>query len=153
LNQNVYYSKCLYVGKGSNQQYEKTYWLSSHYKVHWNQAKTLCNSYGLEFVSVDSLDESDHLRELCKENIGLFDSWTHIGGLTTVKRSKTEWYWVESGKKLNFVLEFLPGQPDCSSNIEMCLSLGKSGGKFLYNDFPCYGYHAYKFICQSKSYF
>jgi hypothetical protein len=137
----------------SNQQYEKTYWLSTHFQVFWHQAKTLCSSYGLEFVSVDSIKESNHFLGLCEQNIGLFDLWTHIGGLTTVGGSRTEWYWVESGKKLNFNLKFGAGQPDNAGGDEMCLSLGRAPGNFFYNDIPCYGVHAYKFICQSKSYF
>jgi hypothetical protein len=139
------------VGESNcEQEYEKTYWLSTHFEAHWIEAKMICSNFGLEFVSIDSINESNHLLGLCDQNISLFDIWTHIGGITTVAGSKTEWYWVESGKKVNFNLKFDKGQPDNKNGIENCLSIGKAPGNFYYNDIPCSGGAAFKFICQSK---
>lgn len=101
-------------------------------------------------MSLDSLQETNHLLKICDQNIHLFDIWTHIGGLTTVGASKTDWYWVESGKKANFQFNFAPDQPDNAGGNEMCLSLGKQPGNFFFNDISCYGVHQYKFICQTK---
>lgn len=135
----------------SHIRYGKNYWISSNFQASWDQAKTLCKSYGLEFLSVDSWEESNHLLWLSCQKKDLFDKWTHIGGITSHPRSKTEWYWIESGEKLNFGLKWGAGQPDLFIPSELCLSLGKEHDNFFYNDIACYGYPA-KFICQSKTF-
>lgn len=107
----------------------------------------------MEFVSLESLQESNHLLKICQQNSQLFDGWTYIGGLTTVGGSRTEWYWVDNGKKLSFELNFAAGQPDNAGNNELCLSIGNLGiatGNFFFNDNPCYGWRPYRFICQTK---
>lgn len=83
------------------------------------------------------------------QNIHLFDQWTHVGGLTTVPKSKDHWYWMTSGNKVNYSLKFGSGQPDNAGGNEMCLSIGKQPGNFFFNDVNCYGMHQFKFICQT----
>lgn len=131
----------------------KTFWISTHFQAYWDQAKTICSSYGMEFLSLESLQEADGLLSLCHKKNALFDQWTHIGGVTTVPKSKTEWYWVETGKKVNFTLKFGSGQPDNAGGKEWCLSLGKQpSNSFFFNDINCYGMHQFKFICQVREF-
>lgn len=106
----------------------------------------------MEFLSLESLKESDNLLQFCAKNPALFDQWTHIGGLTTVPKSQTEWYWVETGKKVDFGLKFGAGQPDNAGGNEFCLSLGKLPGNFIFNDINCFGMHQFKFICQTREF-
>lgn len=118
----------------------------------------ICHSYGMEFLSLDSGQEAEKFLQLCASNINLFDEWTNIGGLTKVAKSTTEWFWVATGEKLNFNLNFMPGEPNDGGGTgvnEMCLSFKFSdAGKALFNDIKCYQYgiHSYKFVCQTKVY-
>lgn len=127
--------------------YGKTYWISTHFKAYWDQANDICHSNGMEFLSLETLQESNHLLSLCDQNIHLFDVWTHVGGLTTVPKSKDDWYWITSGNKVNYSLKFGAGKPD--NNNEMCLSIGKKPEDFFFNDINCYGIDQMKFICQT----
>lgn len=116
----------------------------------------ICHSYGMEFLSLDSGQEAEKFLKLCESNKNLFDKWTHIGGITKVALSTTEWFWVETGKKVNFQLSFMPGEPNDGGGTgvnEMCLSFTfNDDGKLLFNDIKCYEYgiHSYKFVCQTK---
>lgn len=129
--------------------YGKNYWISTHFKASWDQANNICHSRGMEFLSLETLEEANQFFKLCEENASLFDKFTHIGALTTVAKSKTDWYWVNSGQKINYVLNFLPNQPDNANNNEMCLSIGMPPKNYSFNDIPCSGTQ-YKFICQSR---
>lgn len=129
--------------------YGKTYWISTHFMAFWDQANDICHSNGMEFLSLETLQESNNLLSLCDQNIHLFDQWTHVGGLTTVPKSKDHWYWMTSGNKVNYSLKFGIGQPDNAGGNEMCLSIGKQPGNFFFNDVNCYGMHQFKFICQT----
>ena len=134
-----------------NLQYEKTFWVSTHFRGFWDQAMIICRSFGMEFVSIDSPEEATSLLSLCHQYDHLFDPWTHIGGITKVPRTVTEYFWIETGKKANFHMNFGPGQPDFAANNEFCLSLGRDQGNYYFNDMPCYGMHSHKFICQTKT--
>lgn len=110
----------------------------------------------MEFVSLETLKEADYLLVLCDINIQLFDKWTHIGGISTVPFSKVDWYWINSGNKVNYSLKFATGEPNNGNggSSEMCLSINKGPGSanFAFNDITCYNMHQYAFICQTKSF-
>jgi Lectin C-type domain len=133
----------------NNVAYEKDFYISTRFKAFWIQSKTICQSYGMEFVSLDSKLEEDSLLSFSRQKISLLDDQNHIGALTNVGASKTEWYWVATEAKLNFALNFRGGEPNNSFNDEYCLAISKLGSEALINDVPCNSYSA-KFMCQVK---
>ena len=103
----------------------------------------------MEILSLDTADEFDNFNdEIFKSNENLFEQWTHIGGITLASKSTTRWYWVNSGNRINYQMQFLPGMPDNPSGNEFCLSFGKTQNGLLYNDIDCYAQYEFKFICQ-----
>lgn len=107
----------------------------------------------MEFVSLETLREANHFSQLCEPNAQLIERWTFVGGIATVAKSKTSWYWVNSGNRIDYDLKFAPGQPDNANNNEMCLSIGFVSGNaslnLIFNDLPC-STVVTRFICQTK---
>lgn len=132
--------------------YGKTYWISTHFKAYWVQANDICHTNGMEFLSLETRQEANHLLSLCDQFIHLMEEWTHIGGITKVAKSLDQWYWIVSGNKVNYRLKFGAGQPDNVGGKELCLSIGNQAGNFFFNDLNCYDQHQFKFICQSRTY-
>lgn len=128
--------------------YKKAYYLSSHFKAHWNVALATCHAYGMEMLSLESSDEESSFLTVCTLWRTLFDRFTHIGALTTVEKSRTEWFWVNSGNKISFPISFSSGEPNSEDNNEMCLTMDKRSGLFQYNDITCDGGMTAKFVCQ-----
>lgn len=133
-----------------NAEEVKSYWLSTHFKATWDIAMTICSSYGMEFLSLDSQVEADNFFKLCSSQRQLFEKLTHIGALATTTRSITDWYWVNSGNKIEINLVFPWIAPTNWFGRQMCLALDKQLTGFMYNDINCYGLYPQKFICQSK---
>lgn len=103
----------------------------------------------MEILSIETKAEADNIINVLK-NSTLLDGEIifHVGGISLTPRSTSDWYWVNSGKKLDFTLKFVPGQPDFAHGIENCLSINKYGNEFGFNDIPCFGHWDRKFICQ-----
>lgn len=102
----------------------------------------------METLSLETLDESNAFLNLCLNNANLFESHTHIGAVTTEGKSLNKWYWVNSGKRIDYSLKFLPGQPDFWASAEFCLGLEKRTESFYFIDINCHGVYELKFICQ-----
>lgn len=102
----------------------------------------------MEFLSLETLEEANFFLILGDKNIAHFDDLTHVGATTTVGRSSDKWYWVNSGKRVDFTLKFAPGEPNFGGNVEFCLSVGKYPGNFMFHDLNCYGAYEKKFVCQ-----
>jgi hypothetical protein len=102
----------------------------------------------MEILSLDTLKEATTFFNTCKLSESLFETYTHIGGITMTGRTTDLWYWVNSGKRVNYVMPFAPGEPNFAGNVEYCLSIVKGGGNFYYNDVPCFGGYELKFVCQ-----
>lgn len=123
------------------------YWVPRHFEVEWVYARPLCKAYGFDILTLETLEEMQRVVNMCSENEDMFGAYTHIGGMTSVGRSRTNWYWVTTNQKISYNMPWHNGQPEFKDNIEWCLTLTKSSGK--YNDIPCYGSWAEAFICQS----
>lgn len=102
----------------------------------------------MEFLSLENSQEQAVFLNLCHGKRELFDRWTHIGGITRVAKSKTDWYWVNSGNKAYFELQFHRGEPNNGGGNQMCLALDKQPNTFMYNDINCSGKFEEKFVCQ-----
>lgn len=104
----------------------------------------------MEILSVETKPEADYLMGVLKNSTHLLDGETifHIGGISFTPKSKKDWYWVNSGKKVGFPMYFAEGQPDYTNGIESCLSFIKFHVDYGFNDIPCFGQWDRKFICQ-----
>lgn len=106
----------------------------------------------MEFLSLENSQEQGFFMNLCNGKRELFDRFTLIGGIARVPKSKTDWYWVNSGNKDNYELMFAPGEPNnLGGNMggnEMCLILDRQPETFMLNDGHCYGDFNRKFVCQ-----
>lgn len=102
----------------------------------------------MEVLSLESSDEQTLFLNMCDKNIQLFEDLTHVGAYNVVGKSTDKWYWVNSGKRVDFPLKFTAGQPDFAGNNEYCLAMGKRPKDFYFNDITCFGYYELKFICQ-----
>jgi hypothetical protein len=109
-------------------------------------SRQLCQSYGLEIVSLETKAEFDHFLGLCSKENTQFDEYTHIGAMTLV--GKTGWHWVNSGKRIDYQLKWLSGQPDFYASADFCMSVVKRGTEFSLADIYCYGAYDTKFVCQ-----
>lgn len=86
---------------------------------------------------------------MCKARTDFLPDFIHIGGMTTTAKSKTQWYWVANGEKINYAMEWMQGEPN-NFNDDFCLSIGTL--EYQFNDINCHTYEM-KFICQeSKTY-
>lgn len=106
----------------------------------------------MESLSLETLDEMNYLLNTCHKHEKLFDQFTHIGGMTTVGKSLDKWYWVSTGKRVDFPLKFTPGQPDFYAAVDFCLSLEKRADGFYFADIYCQGAYELKFVCQRNEF-
>lgn len=111
--------------------------------------RSICQAYGFDIVSLDTLDEMEAVARMCQNNQSLFTEYVHIGGIARTGKSKTDWYWVNSKSKVSYDMPWMDHQPDNYGNNEMCMSLARNH-QFKVNDIPCYGGWEVTFICESK---
>jgi hypothetical protein len=103
----------------------------------------------MELLSLNTIREATTFFDICKRRESLFETYTHIGGITLAGRTTDLWYWVNSGRRASYPMLFAPGQPDFAGSIEYCLSIVKGGdNNFYFNDIPCWGGYEVKFVCQ-----
>lgn len=118
-------------------------------KTEWVNALAVCKSFGMDMISLETKTESEKMLEICSKNANLFDVHTYAGGLTANSLTLDEWYWINSGKRLNYMLRFAPGEPNNHKGSEFCLSIVRWEGTttFYYNDIDCSN-DARPFLCQ-----
>lgn len=129
---------------------KKIYFLSKHLKASWAEVGGICNAYGMEFVSLETLNESEKFLQSCTEKYQEFDDHVHVGAISHDGNSKNGFYWMNSGKRINYPLEFGRGEPNNYGGKEFCLSIQKQDTDvFLYNDINCSDSFN-QFICQKS---
>lgn len=125
--------------------FQKSYYLPKYFKATWVHTRNLCQSYGMESLSLETKAETDNFWNLLTKNTQHIEELTHIGGVVTTLRATDAWYWVNSGKKANYPLKFAPGTPDGNG---YCLAILKRGTEFFFKDITCHTHYEIKFICQ-----
>ena len=103
----------------------------------------------MDVLSLDSESEANYFLNLLNKKASWFDQYTHVGGMTLKGGSRSEWYWVNSGARINYPIKWGKGEPDNDSG-EYCLSIVKSGNNFYFNDIMCEKGSNLKFICQRE---
>lgn len=130
----------------------KKYFIPHHLEAVWSNARSICQSYGMDYLSMDSEDEYKHVLQLLKDNAASIPQWLYIGAITKEARSKNHWYWVSSGNHITFPLNWAANQPNNHPpSKEYCMTFEKQGNNnFLIHDCPC-NVNLCKFICQQKN--
>lgn len=98
----------------------------------------------MELATITSLDEQSKFLDLFnKSNITFTQTW--IGG--TDEGSEGNWYWPQTGHKVDFQINWNEGEPNNYGNKpENCLALMDITGIYKFNDFNC-GTKA-SFVCE-----
>lgn len=144
----IAYSTFLSILENTKIGKTKLYFVPRIVKTQWIHARSVCRAYGLEFASLSTPEEADAFLKYAEENYELLDLYVLLGAYTAVASSTEDYYWVNSGKHLNYPLRFPPGEPNFLGQREFCLSLMKNAtNQFNFNDLDC-SENAYKFICQ-----
>ena len=126
------FNKIFTDGTSKDSAYLKHFYIPKFAKSDWIAARSICQSYGLEFATFSSLTEVNSLKYLDGKDYIL------IGGTTSTGKSLSDWYWVTTGEKINFEIPWYPGEPSFSSENENCMNLIKSGSnEYKFNDAPC----------------
>lgn len=112
----------------------------------------------MEFAHFETLTEFYYVSNMVRNHENIFigsssSAQLLVDGMTSILKSKTDWFWTVSGKKIPFEVPFLAGEPNNHQLLnEYCLSVINSGDSFLpyrFNDRQCnVGEHA--FLCQKK---
>ena len=108
-----------------------------------------CRSYGMELASLPTKDLADDFNQLLLDNSPFFDRNTHMGG-SYIGAGLKNFYWLSTGKPINYNLNWGPGEPSDVVGNENCLALIKLNGIFMYNDIQAFGIYDEKFVCESK---
>lgn len=113
------------------------------------RARGICQSYGLEILSLDSKKEHDEfLKQAVKSGSPIVGEWFATGGIATKTLSVSDWYWMNSGEHIDYNLKWAGGEPNGAS--ERCLWLRKVGNDFSFYDVGCEEGSNQSFICQTK---
>lgn len=128
-------------------EYEKIFYVPRQYKTSSCLVRPVCKAHGFDIASLDTLQEFNVVNLLCQRHMQnlLHNDSVLIDGLAMQKMSKSDWYWTNSGKKINYEMEWAPNQPNFQKQNQWCLSLDNSNYKF--NDIKCYDDN-HTFMCQ-----
>lgn len=109
----------------------------------------------MELASFETKEESDWFSDIFVASRQDVDpSWCYIGGIRIFKDdepSKENWYWLNSGRKINYDFDWSPSEPNNINGTQWCLCLTKSQRKSTaYADIQCFNRDE-SFICQKSS--
>ena len=126
--------------------------MSRYVTADWTKAKSICKSFDLELVSLETLSEYNVFMSMIENHEFIKSSsfwYYHIDAMTLKPNSSTDWYWTNSGHKVSFPMTWALNQPDFAGSNEYCLSIVPREG---FNDLPCMNFKT-SFICQRLDYF
>lgn len=128
-----------------------SYYLPRNFAAKWQNARSICQNYGMEILTLETKSEANYVLEICKSHGQLFATSTHIGGIAAGAKSQDKWFWVTTGEKINYNIKWLDGEPNNLHNGEgMCLSIMKKPDGFYFNDVRC-NFEEQRFICEQKT--
>jgi hypothetical protein len=94
----------------------------------WAEARSFCSSYGLEFLTMETLEEAKAVLTMADNNSILRQlpyAWLHVDALSMSLKSKTDWYWTKTGKKISYTIPWRSVAPNDAAGREYCLTIGK----------------------------
>ena len=107
----------------------------------WIEAKTICKTFNMELASFKTLEEANTVMDMVRRDSKLAEIdflWMFLDGIALSPKSKTDWYWTETGEKIGFTIPWPPTQPDTADGNEFYLSFGRftKEGTLAFNDLP-----------------
>lgn len=127
--------------------YEKEFLIPRHYKSAAVHVRSICLAHNFDIASLDTLDEFNYVSSQCKQHQNLISNdYVLIDGLAMSPKTSKDWYWTNSGNKINYTMPWSPKKLDFAHQSEWCLSLGPAE-IYQFNDIRCNG-EEYSFICQ-----
>lgn len=141
--------------KGVAHKTVKTYFLSTHMKASFINAQSFCTSLGMELLTLETKAEADWFAKLLINSYqnNIDSGWLYIGGMRMfpdAALSKENWYWLSSGKKIDYDLIWYQTEPNNWTGTQWCLCLRKENQTVFYADIECYGRDE-SFLCQSSA--
>jgi len=136
----------------SNLKYVKTYYVSTTNRISWSDVRPICQSHGMDFVSLETLDEVGKFFTLFGSSPDASDNFYSVGGITSRAGTVDSYIWLNSGNRISYELPFASGEPNNLGGHENCLSIGRSAynsSNFLFNDIDCTNSFI-RFICQNE---
>lgn len=135
----------------------KSYYLSQMFKVDWMTAYAFCKDNDMTLVTLSDAAEMSNFLNICGKNYKKFNGFVefHIGGFKpTSVTSTTNWYWYDTGAKIDYKIPWHVDEPNNDQSTENCMSFiegnwGQGGGEGTYfiNDCHCYNMYS-SFVCQ-----
>jgi len=124
--------------------------VSTHFEATWLEARSICNDYGLRFVTLETEEEADFFLKLCAQNYDLFESnYNHIGGIQSIRGNASSYHWVETGYESTFDFKWAPGEPNNGGGKQWCLAVKKERVQFLFDDMFCDAQKS-RFVCEKS---
>lgn len=78
-------------------------------KATWSQTRSFCQTYGLEILSLDTLEKANAFLNLAQANRDDMEPYatpyTYIGGTAMQLENSTAWYWINTGSKVSYPLK------------------------------------------------
>lgn len=134
-------------------EYQKTYFLSRFPSITFSESRSFCNSYKMDLITIETAAESQEFLSILDAHSYLrpitgIQLW--LDALTVTLKSKTEWFWTNTGNKISFPIEWMGTEPNDMGGSEYCLFIGKLSinAKFGYGDGNCLANSRFA-ICQN----
>lgn len=132
---------------------EKSYFIPRFFTADWYEALTICKEYGMKLATAENNEQSDALARMLDPHKADASVGFHVGGLTLAIAYPTEFYWLDSGNRIEYDLHWHTNQPDGNTvgtlGRERCLGITKF--PFMaYNDINCNSYTKDSFVCEKS---
>ena len=114
----------------------------------FGESRAICRSYGLELVTLATLNETRAFLNMADNCKNLRDLEILVDGASPSSNLATDWYWTKTGEKITFPIPWYTGQPNGFNNVQFCLSIYKENASkyFGFNDASCT--NPFLFACQ-----
>ncbi|KAG5668336.1 hypothetical protein PVAND_016279 [Polypedilum vanderplanki] len=143
------------IGTFSGSNYKKTFFVPRSFVAVWQDAFTICKSFGYELAAFDT--EAEYKNAQLFIGVALFDKliaitdWAHVGGMGIFNEtiSQNIWYWVHNNKKISYPIDWAQGFPNVFDFNGNCMAVSKSLLRF--RNIGCFQLNnqsAQSFICQ-----
>lgn len=135
--------------------YAKKYYAPRYYTTSHSNAQSICKSYHMDLVMIESLNEFYAVSGFCKQNTNLLGRWVFVDGMTLSSKSPTDWYYTRTGNKIPFHMIWAKNGEgsflDDALGVEKCLTLGPQD-VYEFNDHKCID-QDFSFLCEKRASF
>ncbi|KAL7036609.1 hypothetical protein ACKWTF_008866 [Chironomus riparius] len=135
-------------------EYQKSFFVQRYSTAPWAESKAICKAFDMDLVYFETLAESRAFLNMIDTNsvlIKTYPLWIWLDGIALTGKSKTDWYWSKSGKKVTFPMDWYVNSPGSIDQFCLCIGRQTLTTKSGFND--CYCYDAYKIACQRIEFF